>query len=77
MWIRSQDKQELVECVAFSVRKNIGGKKKFSIIGFVYNGFWGRQEIIIGLYDTKEIALDELSRLQAELVSDAKVYEMS
>jgi hypothetical protein len=77
MWVRSQNKKELVECIAFSVTKNIGGKKKCAIIGYVSNGFWGRREVILGLYETKEIALDELSRLQAELASGAKVYELN
>ncbi|HKK62376.1 MAG TPA: hypothetical protein VJ951_07445 [Bacteroidales bacterium] len=77
MWVRSQDKKELVKCLAFAVAKNFGGKKNAAIIGYVSNGFWGRKEVILGLYDTKEIALDELSKLQVEIAGDAKVYEMN
>ena len=77
MWIRSQNKEELVKCMAFSVRKNIGGKKKGAIVGTISNGFWGRKEIILGLYDTKEVALNELMRLQTELVNNIELYEMS
>lgn len=76
MWVRSQDKKELVKCLAFSVTKNFGGKKKNAIIGYVSNGIWGRREVILGLYETKELALDELSKLQAELAGGGKVYEM-
>ncbi|TDN90400.1 hypothetical protein DET49_10558 [Salegentibacter sp. 24] len=77
MWIRSQDKKELAKCTAFSIKRNIGGKKKSAIMGTISNGFWGRTEIILGLYDTKEVAKNELTRLQKELVTNADIYEMN
>ena len=77
IWIRSQNKEELNKCMAFSVRRNIGGKKKYAILGIISNGFWGRKEIILGLYDAKEVALNELTTLQTELVNGTKIYEMS
>ena len=77
IWIRSQNKKELVKCTAFSIKRNIGGKKKSAIMGTIHVGFWGRTEIILGLYDTKEVAQNELTRLQTELINNTEIYEMS
>ncbi|SFC49137.1 hypothetical protein SAMN04488102_10843 [Alkalibacterium subtropicum] len=77
MWIMSQGKEDLVKCVAFSVAKNIGGKKKHALTGTVSNGIWGRKEIILGLYETKETALNELANIQAGIANNSKVFEMS
>lgn len=35
MWVRSQNKKELANYIAFSVTSNFGGKKKSAIIGTV------------------------------------------
>jgi len=78
MWIRSQDKKELANYIAFSVTSNFGGKKKGAIIGTISeSSFWGSKTTLLGLYDTMDIALDELMRLQSALINDNKVYEMS
>jgi hypothetical protein len=77
MWVRSQNKKVLLECTSFSVTKNFGGKKKGAIIGSTSNGFWGNKDIVLGLYDTEEIAVSELTRLQTELINEVKIYEMS
>ncbi len=78
MWIRSQDKTKLVKCLAFSISKNFGGKKKGAIMGTTsYGRFWGETQIILGLYNTKEDALNELSKLQKELINNTEIYEMS
>lgn len=78
MWVRSQNKKELANYIAFSVTSNFGGKKKSAIVGTVSeNNFWGSKTNILGLYDTMDIALDELTRLQSALINDDKVYEMS
>ena len=75
MWIRSQNKNELVKCTAFSIKRNFGGKKKGAITGVISNGFWGR-ETVLGLYETKEIAKEELTKLQTELANKTDIYEM-
>lgn len=77
MWIRSQNKEKLVKCSAFSIARNFGGKKKYAVMGSLTNGFWGRTEIILGLYATKEVALNEITRLQSVLVTHTEVFEMS
>ena len=76
MLIRSQDKKELVTCTSFSITRNFGGSKKSCIVGTVSSSFWGHKTVILGFYDTNDIAIAELTRLQASLVSDAKIYEM-
>lgn len=76
MWVRSQNKKELVDCLMFSVTRNIGGKKKSAISGSFLDGVFGRKEIILGLYDTNEQAIHELTRLQSELFTSNKVFEM-
>lgn len=75
MLIRSQNKEHLIECRSFSVTRNFGGGKKSAIIGYIDRGWWSK-ETTLGLYDTKEAALEELSRLQTEIANDAKIYEM-
>ncbi|PAV27835.1 hypothetical protein CIL05_20005 [Virgibacillus profundi] len=77
MWVRSQNKKELINCTSFSVTKNIGGRKKSAVTGSISNGIWGRREILLGLYDTRDSALNELTMLQEALVNNTKVYEMS
>lgn len=76
MWVRSQNKKELIDCTKFSVIRNIGGKKKFAVSGSILDGLFGRKEIILGLYNTNEQAINELTRLQTELFASNKVFEM-
>ncbi len=77
MWIRSQDKKQLVKCTSFSLARNWGGKKKNAIVGSVLNASWRGKQVVLGLYDTKEIALNELTMLQTELVKNTDLYEMN
>ena len=77
MWIRSQDKKQLVKCTSFSLARNWGGKKKIAIVGSVSNASWWGKDVVLGLYDTKEIALNELTMLQTELVKNTDLYEMN
>ncbi|HET8854685.1 MAG TPA: hypothetical protein VFM60_02065 [Salinimicrobium sp.] len=77
MWIRSQNKEQLVKCTSYSITKNWGGRKKSAIVGNVSDAPWWGKEVVLGLYDTKEVAKNELTRLQAELLNAAEFYEMS
>ncbi|OZU87488.1 hypothetical protein CIL03_16865 [Virgibacillus indicus] len=77
MWIRVQNKKELVFCGSFSISRNFGGEKKHSILGSVPNGFWGDKKVILVLYRTSDNALDELTRIQGALLNETKVFEMS
>lgn len=77
MWIRSQNKKQLVKCTSFSIQRNFGGKKKGAIVGTVSNASWWGKEVVLGLYDTKEIAQNELNKVQTELISNTEIYEMN
>lgn len=77
MWIRSQNKKQLVKCTSFSLARNFGGRKKSAIVGTVSNASWWGKEVVLGLYDTKETALNELTSLQKELVNNTDLYEMN
>ncbi len=78
MWVRSQDKKLLANYISFSVTSNFASKKKGVIMGTISeNGFWGSETKVLGLYDTMDIAVDELAKLQFALINDTKVYEMS
>lgn len=57
--------------------KKFWRQKKYAVMGSLTNGFWGRTEIILGLYATKEVALNEITRLQSVLVTHTEVFEMS
>lgn len=78
MWVRSQNKKELANYITFSVTGNFGGKKKSAIIGTISeNSFWGSKTKTLGLYDTIDMALEELTRLETALINQEKVYQMS
>ena len=77
MWIRSQDRKKLVKCSSFSIVRNWGGNKNKAIVGKVSDlSLFGR-EIVLWLYDNEEIALNELSLIQKELVKNTDLYEMN
>ena len=67
----------MVKCTSFSIQRKFGGKKKSAIVGTVSNASWWGKEVVLGLFDTKEIAQNELTRLQTELISNTEIYEMS
>jgi len=77
MWIRSQDKEKLVKCTSFSLARNWGSSKKSAIVGTVSNAPWWSKDVVLGLYYTKEIALNELTMLQTELVKNIDLYEIN
>ena len=77
MWVRSQNKEQLIKCSSFSIVRNFGGKKRNAIVGTVSSVSWWGKEVVLGFYDTKEIAINELTQLQTELVNKAELYEMN
>lgn len=78
MWIRTQDKEQLLQVSNFSLTKNLGGKKKFALVGIlVGNSFFGGQKVL-GLYETKSKAIKELDGIQEYLESsNEKTYQMN
>ncbi|SDZ12544.1 S8/S53 family peptidase [Tindallia californiensis] len=78
MWVRSQDKKKIGNYAGFSVTSNWGSKKKGAIVGTIPNSsFWGNETEELGLYDTKEVALEELEKIQSAIMNGEKVYEMN
>jgi len=73
MWVRSQDKKELIDVTRFSVSKNSFSKDKAAIVGY-YGGSSTLEgnAVIIGNYADQEEASRELDRIQGILT----VYNM-
>jgi len=47
MWIRTQDKEMLMQSSSFSITRNYGGKLKFAIVGSII----GTSNVkVVGLY---------------------------
>jgi len=60
MWVRTQNKKEVVEIGRLKISKNIGGIKKFTLLGFTKTGFFGSDQIVLGFYIDEQSALKEL-----------------
>jgi len=75
MWIRTQDKEMLMQSSSFSITRNYGGKLKFAIVGSIV----GTSSVkVVGLYKTKSEALQEIDIIQKYLVTgDAGVYQIN
>lgn len=78
MWIRTQDKEQLLQVGNFLLARNYGGKKKFALMGIiVVNNLFGTQKIL-GFYKTKSEAIQELDRIQKCVAnSDQEIYQVS
>lgn len=78
MWIRTQDKKELVDLKRFSVYRPIiiGGKKKDPT--FVINGHFSSTTVIeVGKYFTQEEALLELDNIHKYMLENPNgIYEV-
>ncbi len=75
MWIRSQDKEMLMQSSSFLITRNYGGKLKFAIVCSIA----GTSNVkVVGLYKTKSEALQELEIIQKYLESgDTGVYQVN
>ena len=75
MWIRSQDKEMLMQSSSFSIIRNYGGKLKFAIVGSIA----GTSSVkVVGLYKTKSEALHEIDIIQKYLeTGDTGVYQVN
>ena len=78
MWIRTQDKEQLLQVRNFSLTRNFGGSKKFAILGIIDTiGLFSNQKIL-GLYTTKPEAIQELDKIQKYLESsNEETYQMN
>ncbi len=75
MWIRSQDKEVLMQAASFWITRNYGGKLKFAIIGSIV----GTSNVkVVGYYKTKTEALQEIDVIQKHLeTGDTGVYQVN
>lgn len=78
MWIRTQDKEQLLQVSNFAITRNYGGKKKFAIVGVVVQNSLFSTQKVLGLYGTKSEGIQELDRIQKFLESgDKEMFPMS
>ena len=58
MWVRTQDKKQMLQVNSFSIKRNYGGKQKFALISTTAaSSFFGNQSIILGHYTRESDAL--------------------
>ena len=80
MWIRTQDKKELVNVIRVKVGRLYGDKtKKASILGYIVsNGLFSDEKIVtLGNYPSIEDAILEMDNIQkAILVESNSIYQM-
>lgn len=78
MWIRSQDKNQLVNIIRFTVSNAIGGSKKGIIRGkYAGDTFLSDNSVSLGTYNTVEDAKRELDDLQKFMIDNPNgIYEM-
>lgn len=78
MWVRSQDKTSLTNCITFSIQKVFGGKGRMAVLGYnaSMNGL-NTGAVQLGCYDSTEEAIEVLDNIQAALISNPnQIYEM-
>lgn len=68
MWIRSQDKRNLVNCVRIWIR---GSEKTYYICGSTYNN-----EYVLGKYNSKQRALEILDDIQYMLSTHNELFQI-
>ena len=79
MWIRTQNKRELVNVIKVEIASNFGDKKnKAAVVGrFVPGGFFTSNTILLGLYSTKEDAIAEIDAIEKCILNNPNgVYTM-
>jgi hypothetical protein len=78
MWIRSQDKEMLMQSSSFSITRNYGGKLKFAIVGSIVGASVFSSLKVVGYYKTKSEALQEIDLIQKYLeTGDTGVYQVN
>ena len=77
MWVRSQNKKILGDYHLFTIPTAIGTKKRHIAGKRSYDGFFNSNDDILGEYDSLDIAIEELNKLQEALINNSSgVYEM-
>lgn len=80
MWIRTQDKKELVDVIKFEISSIFGDKRnKVVIFGrFGAESLFASNRVVLGKYATKEEAISEIDKIEKYILSNPNgVYVMS
>ncbi len=72
MFILTQNKKTLIECVRLAVTKNFGGGKeeKFALICYTYYG----EGVIAATFPDEKTAADALEKVTQAIAAGEKVY---
>ncbi len=80
MWIRSQNKKELVNVLRINISPIVGDKRNKVIIWghFASEGAFTSNKVTLGMYPTLEQAQSEIDEIEKALLSHSGgVYQMS
>lgn len=80
MWVRTQDKKELVNVIKFEISSIFGDKKnKVVIFGrFGAESLFTSNRTVLGKYATREDAIAEIDEIEKYIVNNPNgVYDMS
>ena len=66
MWIRTQNKKELVNVIKFEIASIFGDKRNKAIIWgrFAPDGIFSSNRVLLGMYSTTENAIAEIDEIQ-------------
>ncbi len=65
MWVRTQDKKQMLQVNSFSITRNYGAKLKFALMGTTAtSSLFGSQTTILGFYTAEPDAIQELDHIQ-------------
>lgn len=72
MFILSQDKKTLIECVRLAVTRNFGGGKeeKFALMCGAYYG----EGAVVATFSDEKTAVDALEKVTQSIAAGEKVY---
>lgn len=77
MWVRTQDRKQVVNVIRVSISGALGKHKAVIFGNFAGATFFHENNAELGSYRTMEAALEELDRLQEFFISNPNaVYQM-
>lgn len=79
MWIRTQEKKELVNVIKVEVARIFGDKNNKAIIWgrFAPSSLFSSNRVYLGSYSTVDEALNELNEIEKSIIENPKgVYHM-
>jgi len=79
MWIRTQNKKELVNVINVSIASIFGGKPNKVIVWghFAPDSFFSSNKVSLGMYPTMEDAITQINEIEKYIISNPNgVYDM-